>query len=355
MSRTRFKPVNRCPLRSLTSSGALLALMVIAIPDHAGADSNADPIGGTDVRAEWKEAAVSGGPPPDGIPAIDEPQFESASEAADWLEDEDVVFGVIVNGEVRAYPQRILVWHEIVNDTVGGKNLAVTYCPLTGTAIGFERGDTTFGVSGQLVNSNLIMFDRETESWWPQVAGTGIRGDREGERLAEIPVVWTTFDEWVDVHPEETEVLSLETGHARDYRRDPYGDYNPPSGYYVSDNLMFSVLHEDDRRDRKEVVIGARHQGHAVAFSKDALREHGSLETVVEGTRFLALYDPALDTGYVFRALSAADELRFDDLTDGRYGPEPPAGRDWERINAFDAMWFAWAAFHPETEWVGAG
>jgi hypothetical protein len=135
----------------------------------------------------------------------------------------------------RAYPQRILVWHEIVNDTIGGLNLAVTYCPLTGTAIAFERGDTEFGVSGRLVNSNLIMYDRDTDTWFPQVLAIGIQGPHTGSALVERPMVWTTWQRWRAAHP-ETAVLSTETGFARNYNRDPYGAYNPRSGYYAPDS-----------------------------------------------------------------------------------------------------------------------
>ena len=126
------------------------------------------------TAAELVEASQSGGPPPDGIPAIEDPQFAEATDPPALLDDGDPVFGVVLDGEAKAYPQSVLVWHEIVNDVIAGTPVSVTYCPLTGTAQGFRRGETTFGVSGQLINANLVMFDRATETWWPQMLATRI-------------------------------------------------------------------------------------------------------------------------------------------------------------------------------------
>lgn len=172
------------------------------------------------------------GPGKDGIPAIDDPAFQAAAEADAWLDDGDRVVGLYHDGEARAYPQSILVWHEIVNDTVAGENIAVTYCPLTGTALGYLRGETTLGVSGRLVNSNLIMFDRASDSLWPQILSAGIGGPHEGQGLEEVRVVWTTWGRWRERHP-DTRVLTTDTGYLRNYNRDPYGGYKPVRGYYA--------------------------------------------------------------------------------------------------------------------------
>lgn len=169
---------------------------------------------------DYIEAMLSGGVGQDGIPSIDNPRFWSIEEADSFLDDGDIVFGVYRNGTARAYPQRILVWHEIVNDSIQGSKVSVTYCPLTGTAIGFEPGDTEIGVSGRLINSNLVMYDRATESYWPQILAAAINGPRQGQTLAEFRVIWTTWARWKSRHP-ETQVLSRRTGHARNYQRDP--------------------------------------------------------------------------------------------------------------------------------------
>lgn len=182
-----------------------------------------------------------------------------------YLDGGDIVFGLVENGVARAYPQRVLVWHEIVNDTVGGLGLAVTYCPLTGTALAFERAQTEFGVSGRLVNSNLIMYDRDTDTWFPQVLAAGIRGPHRSAALVERPVVWTTWQRWRAAYP-DTEVLSTDTGFARNYNRDPYGAYNPRSGYYEPDSsTMFPLMNDDRRFPPKSEFIGARTRDAAVA------------------------------------------------------------------------------------------
>src|SRR6056297_76969 len=211
--------------------------------------------------AALRDEVLSGGPPKDGIPSIDEPKFWDAREADSELRPEDVVFGLVRNGEMKAYPQKILVQHEITNDVVGDEPVAVTYCPLTGTAMGFRRGETTFGVSGKLVNNNLVMYDRATDSRWPQVLGTAISGEFEGQSLQEFRLVWTTWKRWKAAHP-ETQVLSTDTGYVRNYGQDPYGSYVPnPSGYYVRDSTLFPPLGQDDRLPNKRVVLGARIPG----------------------------------------------------------------------------------------------
>jgi hypothetical protein len=294
----------------------------------------------------YERNMTSGGPPKDGIPAIDAPNFWSATEADAYLDGADVVFGLVANGVARAYPQRILVWHEIVNDDVGGLPLAVTYCPLTGTAIAFESGGTEFGVTGRLVNSNLVMYDRDTDTWFPQVLAVGIIGPHAGAALVERPMVWTTWERWRAAHP-QTEVLSTDTGFARNYQRDPYGSYNPLSGYYQPDSFtMFPLMHQDRSRPAKSVLLGARTQSAAIAFPLGDLREAGRLELAAREEAFTALYDPTLDTGYIFRGRTDA-QAAFD--RPGPQGVSWSGGEAPEPVNAFEAMWFAWMAFYPES------
>lgn len=256
----------------------------------------------------------------DGIPSIDNPKFDDGED----VEDGDPVFGVEIGNEARAYPQDVLAQHEIANDTVGGRNVAVTYCPLTGTAIGYERGGTTFGVSGDLVNSNLIMYDRETETRYPQILGVGTEGDLKGRSLQEFEVTWTTWGRWRDEHP-DSPVMSRDSTDrpSLQYNRDPYGSYNPKDGYYSSDSLSFSVMNRDDRHHPKKVFMAARNEKDAVAFDKDRLRDEGELSVETENGEYVAAYEESLDTAKV--------------------------EHDGEPLPAFDAMWFAWAAFYPDT------
>ena len=294
---------------------------------------------------EFMDNMMSGGPPPDGIPSIDDPHFVSADEAG--LDPGDKIIGLAYDGVVRAYPQHILVYHEIVNHKIGNENIAITYCPLTATAQGFKSGSTTLGVSGRLVNSNLVMYDRDTGSLWPQIAATAVAGRREGETLEEINLYWTTWAQWSERYP-ETEVLSTDTGHVRDYNRDPYGSYNPLGGYYQSDRTVFPVMHRDDRYHPKHMVLGARTAERSVFFDLEELSEQGIQKT----ESFISVYDRSLDTGYIYltedgEAFEYADGKAMDSRTGEQFAPgELPL----EPVVAVEAFSFAWKAFYPESE-----
>ncbi|WP_255152453.1 DUF3179 domain-containing protein [Halorarius halobius] len=301
---------------------------------------------------ELESRAVSGGPPKDGIPSIDDPSFVRPG-AADFLDRGDPVFGVAVDGAVKAYPQKILVHHEIVNDRLGDLAVAVTYCPLTGTVQGFERGETTFGVSGRLINNNLVMYDRATETWWPQILATSIPGPWNRSpgthSLREFRLVWTTWGQWVDHHP-DTRVLSTETGYARNYGNDPYGSYNPVSGYYETESTLFAVLNEDDRFGRKRVFMGARTPDGAAGVDKSTLLDERVVTGEMGDTPVVAVADPRLDTGYVYLNPDGR-EVTADEATvrvDGT--AHDPDSLPLEGVHTFDAMWFAWHGYYPETD-----
>jgi len=179
----------------------------------------------------------SGGPPPDGIPSIDDPKFTEADNE-NHVADSDIVLGLEINGEAKAYPLSILVWHEIVNDNVGGVPVAVTYCPLCFTNQVFERvldgQSVEFGTSGKLYNSNLVMYDRMTGTYWSQGLGLAIKGELTGQSLNIIPFDVITWGDWKKLHP-DTVVLTTNTGHIRAYGVDPYGDY------YTDPRILFPV------------------------------------------------------------------------------------------------------------------
>ena len=334
--------------RAESGGGSTEAETTTATPRPTGAPPTAS--GSLPVQhslSTLREKVVSGGVGKDGIPSIDDPTFGDAAGADEWLDPEDVVFGVVRGGDVRAYPQRILVWHEIVNDELDGVPVSVTYCPLTGTAMGYLRGSTTFGVSGRLVNSNLVMYDRETDSRWPQILGTAIDGEFETASLLEFPVVWTTWERWREAHP-DTAVLTRETGYARDYARDPYGDYNPKRGYYARDDTLFERLTDDGRQEAKDVVLGARTADLTFAVTMSRLRTDGVVPA--EDGRSLAVYDPTFDHGYVYRTPDGdADEYGRDGgRVRGPEGVSDPEALSLDRVTAFQAMWFAWSGFYPE-------
>jgi thiol-disulfide isomerase/thioredoxin len=256
-----------------------------------------------------------GGPGKDGIPSIDDPQFITAQDSN--LADDELVLGLIYEGEARAYPFRILVWHELVNDEIAGDPLLVSYCPLCGTGIVFERHlegvAVEFGVSGKLYNSDLIMYDRLTNTYWEQLTGRAIIGERTGIVLEKIPSDVMPWSRWQQRHP-DTLVLSDEARFDRPYGRDPY------LGYYDAEGLMFPVENEDDRLHPKEVVYGFERDGRALAITQDSLEEYSG---EIGGERFI------IDTSEGVVAI-------FND----------------ERVALTRSFWFAWAAFHPETELV---
>lgn len=280
-----------------------------------------------------------------GIPSIDAPEFWTAETADRFLDGNDIVFGFVHGGEARAYPQQIMVRHEVVNDTVGGLPVAITYCPLVGDILAVERGDTTFGVSGLIVNSNLTLLNRETDALVPQMLSTWINGTMATLALIEHPVAWTSWDRWRSLHP-STAVMRPPYDREFSAYTDPYGSYNPLRGYYMPDRpSLFPPLHVDERFPPKRIFIGARTNDRAVAFDLALLRQSGVLELDAGGEPFVAVYDPELDTGHVF-AGAAAGTPRVEGLWPDRvHWPDRPEPR---KINSFQAMWFAWAGFYPD-------
>ena len=268
------------------------------------------------------EQIVSGGPGKDGIPALLNPRFVTAAEAR-YLNPEDRILGLSRSGEAKAYPIRILNWHEIVNDSVGGRQVVITYCPLCGTGIAFDaRVDDrvhTFGVSGLLYQSDLVMYDHQTESLWSQVSMEAITGPLAGRKLTPVYLVHTTWEDWKSQHP-ETLVVSKDTGYRRDYSQDPYGDYAQRR------DLMFDVSNFDPTYHPKAWVVGVEVDGNFKAYAFSELEKlDGPLADHVNGRPIRIHFNK--DAG------SAA-------VTDG-------TGKSLPSVMAF---WFAWYAFHPDTE-----
>jgi hypothetical protein len=304
---------------------------------------------------------VSGGPPPDGIPSIDNPKFVSIEEADKFLQDADQVVGVNINGDVRAYPLQILVWHEIVNDNVGGTPVAVTYCPLCFTNQVFNRtvrGQTVeFGTSGKLYNSNLVMYDRTSNSLWSQALGQAIVGKHAGFKLDRIPFDVAFWKEWKQLYP-ATKVLSRDTGSTRPYGADPYGNY------YTSNELYFPVTNKDDRLGLKEIVVGLENAGQFKAYKLQQIEDDKVINDRIGG-KSIALFSLHPFMVRVFsNALDGQNvEFQFDKnsskITDKQTGSEwnfdgtaisgPMKGKQLSRLPFDEGFWFEWVAFHPET------
>lgn len=263
-----------------------------------------------------------GGPSKDGIPSIDNPEFVSVSEADAWIADNELVLVMIHKDVKRVYPLQILVWHEIVNDFIADDPILITYCPLCGSGIAYERtinGETVeFGTSGKLFNSNLVMYDRKTDTYWQQIDGKAIVGPLTGMELKEISIDTVVWRDWKEVHP-DSEVLSQNTGFIRSYGTDPYGSY------YEDSFLIFPVENEDNRVHPKTPVVGIGIDGKYKAYRESDLEDNPVIEDTFGGFNIKV---EKLDDGRIV-------------ITNADSGEEIVKERDF---------WFAWYAFHPETE-----
>ncbi len=320
----------------------------------------------------------SGGPPRDGIPPLDSPRFESVSSADAWIDDVEPVIIFDFEGSVRAYPLQILTWHEIVNDEVSGIPVAVTFCPLCNTALVFERptiaGETlTFGTSGNLRFSDLVMWDRQTESWWQQFNGQAIVGDLTGTQLQFLPSAIISWADFKGNHP-DGEVLSIETGFTRSYGRNPYSGYDNINSY----PFAFTGDLKNDLPPMARVLGIELEDGQGGAFSYDLLQEKLVLNQLLGDVEIVIFWKPgtasALDsssiasgrdvgTTGVFRSDVDGQVLTFDAGQDGVF-VDQQTGTTWDILGKaiagplegsrlvllphHDTFWFAWAAFVPE-------
>lgn len=323
------------------------------------------------------EEIISGGPPRDGIPSIDAPKFITQDEAAEWLAGNEPVIALEINGDARAYPLQILIWHEIVNDTVGGVPVAVTFCPLCNAAITFDRrlnGQVfEFGTSGLLRNSDLVMYDRTTESLWQQFLGEGIVGEMTGARLAFLPSAIVSFDDFRQAYPDGV-VLSRETGFRRPYGRNPYTGYDTIG----STPFLFNGIVDGRLPAMERVVAVSFEDGTDVAYPFSVLAKEGAVNDSVNGHDLVVFYTrgtvsalgaeiiaQAQDVGAtgVFDPYLGGQKLTFkkdgERIVDEQTGSTwnilgqavegPLAGKQLTPIIHGDHFWFSWAAFKPDT------
>lgn len=319
----------------------------------------------------------SGGPAKDGIPAIDAPRYVSIVEADGWLEPQEPVILVELNGAARAYPVQILMWHEIVNDELGGTPVAVTYCPLCNTGIAFRRefeGQVLdFGTTGRLRFSNLVMYDRQTETWWQQATGEGIVGEHTGRRLEMVPAALVSWADFKAAHP-DGDVLSRDTGYSRSYGRNPYTGYDDVN----SAPFLFDGPQTPDALPAMARVLTLELNGESVAYPYDVLEEARVVNDTVGGEPIVVLW--AAGTASPLDAPGVADgadvgaaaafsrrlggevltfRLSGGDIVDEQTGSVWDAlgralsgSRKGSRLQALVSVnhfWFSWAAFRPET------
>jgi len=320
---------------------------------------------------------LSGGPPKDGIPAIDAPRFASVNQANSWLKPNEPVIFFQAGSDARAYPIQILIWHEIVNDTVGGVPVALTFCPLCNTAIAFERTVNgrvlDFGTTGRLRFSNLIMYDRQTESWWQQAIGMAIVGQLTGTQLVSRPAAIIAWSAFKAAHP-GGQVLSRDTGYDRSYGQNPYQGYDNvnQSPFLYSGPPIPGVL-----RPMARVLIVVL-DGEAVAYPFDALKKVHVVNDTIGKTNVVVLWTPGtaspLDTDSIAggRDVGAATvylrtlagqplTFKFDgtNIVDketgsawdilGRATSGQLAGKTLTPVVAVNSFWFAWAVYQPHT------
>ena len=266
------------------------------------------------------ELIMSGGPPKDGIPSLDQPKFIIAGEV-DFLESSDRILGMNYQGIHKAYPIKILNFHEVVNDNFNGQPIAITFCPLCGSGIAYSTNikgkKHSFGVSGLLYNSDVLLYDRETESLWSQIMNKAISGPLKGYRLQAITMSHTSWQDWQQRYP-DTLVLSTDTGYQRDYTTNPY------QGYELDKNIWFPVTAQDMSYHPKELVIGIEIQGQFKVYPFSELAQaDAELQDSFAGENLLIRYN------HQHQSASISDNK----------------GKELPTITTF---WFAWYAFHPD-------
>ncbi len=339
----------------------------------------------SEFRTDFSKASIdyrevlSGGPPKDGIPAIDNPQFVPVSAAQEWLRANEPVVRVQVGDDARAYPLQILTWHELVNDTVGGLPLVVSFCPLCNTAIIFERKVAgqllDFGTTGRLRFSNLIMYDRQTETWWQQATGEAIAGELTGTRLRFYPgeiIAWADFQA---AHP-NGQVLSRDTGFNRSYGRNPYVGYDDIN----SSPFLYQGAPVADTLPPMARVLTVELGDELVAYPYRSLEAVRVINDTVHAVPLVVFWQAgtasALDagtlaegrdvgTGTAFERTVAGQVLTFTANADGRGFSDTETGSQWDHLGqavagqlqgtqlapvvAVNHFWFSWAAFRPDT------
>jgi len=320
--------------------------------------------------------------PKDRIPAIDEPTLVSIEEADGWLASQEPVLTVQISDEARAYPIQILMWHEIVNDVVGDTPVAVTYCPLCNTGIAFERDVDgrvlDFGTTGRLRHSNLIMYDRQTESWWQQATGEAIAGQFTDRQLTFVPTLMVSWSDFKAAYP-DGRVLSRDTGHRRAYGQNPYVGYDAKNGT----PFLYDGPETPDVLPSMARVVAIDLNDEAVAYPYDVLEEVRVVNDAVGGTPVAVFWSPgtasALDASSIVEGDDVGSATTFSRELDGRTltfvfedgriidaetgtawdvlgwaisGPQ--AGERLSPIVSVNYFWFSWAAFKPETRVYGA-
>ena len=329
------------------------------------------------IHAVPYDEILSGGPPKDGIPPIDDPKFIGIDAADEWLEDVEPIILVKIDESAKAYPLQILTWHEIVNDQVGEVPITVTFCPLCNTAIAFDRrvGERVFdfGTTGRLRFSNLIMYDRQTETWWQQGTGEAIVGELTGTQLSFVPAPLVSWKNFKENYPDGA-VLSRDTGYQRAYGQNPYPGYDDinRSPFLYDGPTIPGDLPAVAR------ILAVNLDSESVAYPYSVLADVGVVNDFVGEEAIVVFWEPgtssALDAANIANGEDVGSAIAFSRELDGRIltfqvsGARfvdaetnstwdltglaisgPLAGEQLQKIVAVNYFWFSWAAFKPET------
>ena len=331
----------------------LLFLVILAL-FSCGKDDNRP-------NSEWlipSDEVQDGGPGKDGIPSVDNPQFDNVADIT-FLDDNDLVSGVVHDGVAKAYPHPILDWHEIVNDNLADINYALTYCPLTGTGIAWDRNvngvTTTFGVSGKLYNTNLLPYDRATDSYWSQIRLDCVNGENIGTKIATFPVIETTWATWKSAYPNSS-VMNTSTGFSRDYNDYPYGDYRTNH-----DRILFAVNPMDNRLPAKERALLVISENTNKVYSIELFDGGRVIEDNIDGVdiviigskedNYIVAYEQGdlsqfnVASGQGLPIVATAQNGNTISL-DGTVVNGPLQGTQLKAMNSFIGYYFSLAAFY---------
>lgn len=352
-----------------------LLLILLTVYCATGCSSSTGSDGPATPHSEWlidQNEVVDGGPGKDGIPSIDEPRFSPVQEAG-FMQDERLVIAVSVNGELKIYPHQILDWHEVVNDTIGKQDIAITYCPLTGTGMAWNRtlstGTTDFGVSGLLYRNNLIAYDRATDSYWSQMQVRSITGEAIGDTLTTFPVFETTWATARDLF-HDAPVLNTQTGYGRSY-----GSYAYGKSYLTNhDDILFPVKNPDRRlpnKTRVHAVIPGSFTGESADVRAYVLEEYTDSVKVInddfKGNAIVFAGNAEINFGVSFsRTATQGEILEFEavqnqlpvimkDQNGNHYNvfgvavSGPDTGRQLQHFKSYNGYWFAVADFFVNT------
>ncbi|MDE2635018.1 MAG: DUF3179 domain-containing protein [Chloroflexota bacterium] len=332
-------------------------------------------------QVDFSEILV-GNPTKNGIPSVSDPAMESVEEAANWLSVRSPVIALEIDGEARAYPLAILMWHEIANDEIAGMPVAVTFCPLCNSSVTFDRrvngSVLDFGVSGLLRNSDLIMYDRQSETWWQQLTGEGLVGEYAGVLLELVPSQVIGFGRFAERYPEGL-VMSRETGYNRQYGINPYSNYDSRAGRpflfrgeidqrldSAVDHVLAAIIGESAKaypfeilRKRRVINDSIGDRPIVVFFQSGVASALG--DSVIDNARDIGgagMYEASFD-GEALQFAANADGTFIDAQTQSTWNAFGEAidgelaGSQLNWVHAFPHFWFAWAAFHPDTEVYG--